>query len=39
LLGLTVQRVPSFVAPYANLAKDASAALSKYIGDVRKNGK
>lgn len=39
LLGLTVQGVPSFVAPYANLAKDASAALSRYVGDVRKNGK
>ena len=39
LLGLTVQGVPSFVAPYANLSKDASAALSRYVADVRKNGK
>ena len=39
LLGLTTQGVPSFVAPYANLSKDASAALSRYVGDVRKNGK
>jgi 3-methyl-2-oxobutanoate hydroxymethyltransferase len=39
LLGLTVQRVPSFVDPYANLAKDASDALSKYVGDVRNNRK
>ena len=31
LLGLTVQGVPSFVAPYANLSKDASAALSRYV--------
>ena len=36
LLGLTTQGVPSFVAPYANLSKDASAALSRYVGDVRK---
>ena len=39
LLGLTVQGVPSFVAPYANLSKDASAALSRYVADVRNNGK
>ena len=39
LLGLTVKGVPSFVSPYANLARDASVALSRYVGDIRKKRK
>jgi len=39
LLGLTAKGVPSFVSPYANLAKDASVALSRYVGDIRNKRK
>ena len=35
LLGLTAQSVPSFVTPYANLSKEISNALGKYVQDVR----
>jgi len=35
LLGLTAQGVPSFVTPYANLSKEISNALGKYVQDVR----
>ena len=36
LLGLTVEGAPSFVKPYANLGRDISQALGKYVQDVRK---
>ena len=36
LLGLTAQGVPSFVTPYANLSKEITNALGKYVQDVRK---
>jgi len=39
LLGLTLKGIPSFVSPYANLARDASAALTRYVGDIRKKRK
>jgi 3-methyl-2-oxobutanoate hydroxymethyltransferase len=35
LLGLTAQGVPSFVTPYANLSKEISHALGKYVQDIR----
>jgi len=35
LLGMTPGTVPSFVKPYAHLARDASVALAKFTVDVR----
>jgi 3-methyl-2-oxobutanoate hydroxymethyltransferase len=39
LLGLTAKGVPSFVSPYANLGRDASVALGRYVEDVQKKRK
>jgi 3-methyl-2-oxobutanoate hydroxymethyltransferase len=36
LLGLSIDYIPSFVTPYANLGEQMKSAFGKYIEDVRK---